>query len=91
MLIADFVYLLCTLTSLACAALLLRAFMRNRVPLLFWSAICFIGLCLNNLLVLIDLDTVVFPTLFDLAAWRLVPALVGLCALCYGLITEGAN
>ena len=56
---ADFVYLLCTITSLVCAALLLRSYARNRVPLLFWSAVCFVGLFVNNLMVLIDLDTIV--------------------------------
>jgi uncharacterized membrane protein len=88
---ADFVYLLCTITSLVCAALLLRSYARNRVPLLFWSAVCFIGLFVNNLMVLIDLDTIVFPSVFGLAVWRLVPAVIGLAALCYGLITEASR
>lgn len=91
MLAADFVYLLCTITSLVCATLLFRAYARNGVPLLFWSAICFVGLFLNNLLVLIDLDTIVFPTLSGLAVWRLIPAVLGLAALCYGLITEASR
>jgi uncharacterized membrane protein len=91
MLAADFVYLLCTITSLVCALLLFRGYARNRVPLLFWSAICFVGLFVNNLMVLIDLDTIVFPTVFGLAVWRLIPAVIGLAALCYGLITEASR
>lgn len=91
MLAADFVYLLCTITSLVCAGLLLRGYAKNRVPLLLWSAVCFIGLFVNNLMVLIDLDTIVFPNVFGLAVWRLVPALVGLAGLCYGLITEASR
>jgi hypothetical protein len=88
MLAADFVYLLCTITSLVCAALLLRSYARNRVRLLLWSAVCFIGLFVNNLMVLIDLDQIVFSSITNLSVWRLVPALFGLAALCYGLITE---
>jgi hypothetical protein len=88
MLAADFVYLLCTITSLVCAALLLRSYARNRVRLLLWSAVCFIGLFVNNLMVLIDLDQIVFSSVTNLSVWRLVPALFGLAALCYGLITE---
>jgi uncharacterized membrane protein len=91
MLAADFVYLLCTVTSLVCATLLLRSYARNRVPLLFWSAICFVGLFVNNLMVLIDLDTLVVPNVVGLAVWRLVPAVIGLAALCYGLITEASR
>lgn len=88
MLAADFVYLLCTLTSLVCAMLLLRSYARNRVRLLLWSAICFLGLFVNNLMVLIDLDNIVFAGVTNLSVWRLLPALMGLAALCYGLITE---
>lgn len=88
MLAADFVYLLCTITSLVCATLLFRGYARNRVPLLFWSAICFLGLFVNNLMVLIDLDQLVFSSITNLSVWRLVPALLGLAALCYGLVTE---
>lgn len=88
MVVADFVYLLCTVTSLACALLLLRSYARTHVRLLLWSAVCFVGLFVNNLMVLIDLDQIVFSSVTDLAVWRLLPALVGLAALCYGLITE---
>lgn len=88
--IADVVYLLCTLTSLACGVLLLRAFSRNGVRLLFWSGICFLGLAANSLMVLIDLDQLVFSNFTGLEIWRLIPALLGLAALCYGLIAESA-
>lgn len=88
MILADLVYLLCTITSLVCAALLLRSYGRNHVPLLLWSSICFLGLFVNNLLVLIDLDQIVFSSVTNLSVWRLAPALLGLAALCYGLVTE---
>lgn len=85
---ADLVYLLCTLTSLACAGLLLRGYRRTGARLLLWSAICFVGLFVNNLMVLIDLDQIVFSSITNLSVWRLVPAVIGLSALCYGLIAE---
>lgn len=88
MLAADGVYLLCTLTSLVCAILLMRGYVRTRTPLLLWSAVCFFGLFVNNLMVLIDLDQIVFSEVTNLSLWRLLPALIGLAALCYGLIAE---
>ena len=83
---ASIVYILCTLTSAACAVLLARAYARSHERLLFWSSLCFVGLCTNN--ALLFLDVVVLPTQVDLSVWRLVPALLGIAALCYGLITE---
>ena len=50
----ETVYVLCTLTSLACAILLVRSYLANRSALLWWSSICFIGLFLNNALLVID-------------------------------------
>jgi len=37
------------------------------------------------------LDTIVFPNVFGLAVWRLIPAVIGLAALCYGLVTEASR
>ena len=36
-----FVYVLCLLTSLACAVLLLRSYRQTRIRLLLWSGLCF--------------------------------------------------
>ena len=82
---ADVVYVLCALTSLACAVLLWRGWRRSRARLLLWSAICFVGLFLNNLLLVIDLRVV--PQV-DLALVRTVPALLGAMALVYGLVWD---
>jgi hypothetical protein len=82
---ASIVYALCTLTSAVCALLLLRAYARTRQGLLFWSFICFSGLCANNALLFADLE--LLPNV-DLSVWRLVPAIIALAALCYGLISE---
>jgi len=81
---ASVVYILCTLTSGMCALLLARAYARNHSRLLFWSAICFAGLCANNALLFVDL--IVLP--IDLSVWRTIPALAGIAAICYGLIVE---
>jgi hypothetical protein len=82
---AEFVYILCTLTSAICAGLLFRAYRANRAALLFWSSICFIGLAVNNALLLVDLSVVPDQDLFLV---RTAFALAGVTALIYGLIFE---
>jgi|JI10StandDraft_1071094.scaffolds.fasta_scaffold2756074_2 hypothetical protein len=82
---ADFVYVLCAVASLACAALLFRAWRGSGTPLLFWSTVCFAGFALNNLLLVVDL--VLYPA-GDLRALRSIIALVALSALIYGLIWD---
>jgi hypothetical protein len=77
--------LLCAATSLVCAALLWRGWRQTRARLLLWSMICFAGLALNNVLLVVD--TRVLPDI-DLAIVRLVPALIGVAALLYGLILD---
>jgi hypothetical protein len=79
------VYLLCFLTSGACAWLLGRSYRRAKAPLLLWSSICFIFLALNNLALVLDL--VVFPTL-DLRVFRLLLALAAVSALIVGFIWD---
>ena len=80
---AEIVYLLCTLTSAACAWLLFRGYGRSGARLLMWSGLCFAGLCLNNAILIVD--NIVLPSV-NLSAWRLLPALIGVALLCYGLI-----
>ena len=82
---ADVVYVLCALTSLACAVLLWRGWHRSRARLLFWSALCFVGLFLNNVLLIVD--TRMLPQV-DLALVRTIPALLGAAALVYGLVWD---
>lgn len=81
----DIVYLLCALTSLACTVLLWRGWKRSRVRLLFWSALCFGGLSLNNVLLIVD--TRILPQV-DLALVRMLPALFGAAVLVYGLVWD---
>jgi hypothetical protein len=82
---AEAVYLLCAATSSLCAVLLLRAYARTDTRLLLWSGLCFTGLALNNTVLVVDL--IVVPDI-DLSTWRLVPAVVGVALLLYGLIWE---
>jgi hypothetical protein len=82
---ATLVYALCALTSLACAVLLLRGYVQNRVRLLLWSGLCFAGLALNNIILLVDMRVV--PQI-DLSVWRTLPALAGIVILLYGLVWE---
>jgi hypothetical protein len=79
------VYVLCALTSLTCAVLLFRAYRRTKVRLLLWSTLCFVGLVLSNLMLIVDL--IVFPRI-DLSIPRVLPTLLGLLVLIYGFIQE---
>jgi hypothetical protein len=82
---AEAVYILCAVTSAACAVLLIRSYLHNRVRLLFWSAFCFVALAANSVLLFVDL--VVVPNT-DLAIVRSLVALTGLGGLLYGLIWD---
>lgn len=86
--LANAIYALCALTSIVCAVLLVRGYHRSRVRLLFWSAWCFAGLALNNILLIVDLR--VLPQV-DLEIWRTVPAVIGVALLVYGLVWESAR
>jgi len=82
---ALFVYLLCALTSLACAALLWRGYRQTRVRLLLWSALCFLGFFVNNALTIVDVR---LGPAVDLSLWRTLPAALGLALLLYGLVWD---
>lgn len=82
---AKAVYLLCALTSLACAVLLFRAYRGSRSRLLLWSALCFVGLALNNGILVVD--RMVVPDV-DLSLGRQIPALAGVALLLYGLVWD---
>lgn len=78
-------YVLCLLTCLGCTVLLFREYLRTRASLLLWSALCFVGLLINNVLLVVDL--VILPQV-DLRNLRLAAALLGLCFLLYGFLAE---
>ena len=79
------VYLLCLATSAGCAALLIRAYLRSRSSLLFWTALGFVFLALNNLLVFADM--VLFAEI-DLWIYRQCAALIAIGVMLYGFIRE---
>ena len=82
---AEAVFFLCALTSLVCAVLLWRGYLRHRSRLLLWSSLCFVCLAINNGLLFADM--VVFPEL-ESGLLRSAVALVGLLLLLYGLVWD---
>jgi uncharacterized protein DUF5985 len=80
------VYLLCLLTSAACAWLLGRSYRRNGTRLLLWSSVCFGFLAANNLVLVLDL--VVWPDDLDLRLLRLVLALAAVSSLIWGFVLQ---
>jgi len=80
------VYLLCFLTSAACAWLLARSYWRTGARLLLWSALCFVFLAANNLVVIIDL--VVLPDSIDLRLLRYIMLLGAVGVLLFGFIWD---
>lgn len=79
-------FLIVLLTSFACMVLLFRAYLNSRLRILLWSALCFVGLTLNNALLFVDL--VVLPESVDLRVYRHAAALIGMLFLIYGFIRE---
>lgn len=80
---AAIIYGLCALTALVCTFLLLQAYSRGGYRLLLWSGLCFAGLTINNLLLVID--KLIIPAT-DLTALRAFVALLAMIVLLYGLI-----
>jgi hypothetical protein len=78
------IYFLCALTALACFALLWRGWRSNGAALLYWSGLCFAGLAISNVLLVID--KVVLPTEIDLTPLRLMITLGALLLLLFGLV-----
>lgn len=68
-----------------CAWLLLHGYIRVRKPLLLWCGLCFMGLALSN--VILILDYTVFPDM-SLYRLRLGMAAGALLLMLYGLIFE---
>ncbi len=82
---AAIVYLLCLLTSAACAWLLGRSYRRTGARLLLWSSVCFLFLAANNLVLVLDL--IVLPKV-DLRLARLMFSLAAVASLIWGFVWE---
>jgi hypothetical protein len=65
--------------------MLLRSYAKQRVRLLFWSGLCFVGLMIENVMLYIDI--IVIPDV-DLSLWRKIPGLVALIILLFGLVWD---
>jgi hypothetical protein len=79
------VYGLCAVTACVCAVLLLRAYRQGGYRLLLWSGLCFAGLTVNNLLLI--MDKIIFPDI-DFSVPRSLTALFAMLLLIYGLIFD---
>jgi hypothetical protein len=82
---ASAVYLLCLLTSVMCAWLLMRSYVRHRTRMLLWSSACFGLLAVNNLIMVLDI--LVFRET-DLSIYRTIASLAAVATLLYGFIWE---
>ena len=79
------VYLLCFLTSVGCVVLLARSYRRTGARLLFWSALCFLFLAGNSLVVILDL--LVLKEV-DLSLLRTGLSLAAVCMLLFGFLWD---
>jgi len=83
---AALIYSLCALTAFLCAWLLFAAWRRSRYRLLLWGALCFAGLTVGNIVLIVD--KVFLGEDIDLAVWRYAITLLSLLVLLYGLIFD---
>jgi hypothetical protein len=81
----SLVYALCLAASALCAFLLLHTWGKTGSRLLFWTALGFVFLALNNLLLVAGL--VLFPQI-DLWPWRQAASAAAVAVLLYGFIWE---
>jgi hypothetical protein len=79
------VYILCFLTSGACAYLLARNYKRTGTRLLMWSALCFGLLAFNNAVLFVD--ALLVPGV-DLAILRLGLSLAAVSVLLVGFVWD---
>jgi hypothetical protein len=79
------IYLLCVVTSLLCAHLLVRAYRWSKTRLLVWCAFCFVLLAINSLV--LAADVLLLPDV-DLGGLQLLTSLSAVCVLLYGFIWE---
>ena len=80
---APLIFFMCALTAFVCFVLLWRSWRANRAPLLFWSALCFAGLTISNVLLVVD-KLVLLDR--DLTPERLAITLAALSLLVFGLV-----
>ena len=79
------VYLLCFLTSVTAMLLVYRSYLDNRTRLLLWSALGFVALAVNNLLLFVDI--VLLPNI-SLLPLRHLSALTAVGLFLYGFVWD---
>lgn len=77
------IYSLCALTSFLCAWLLLRAYRKQHITLLFWCGVFFAVQACNDLFLIVD--KLVVPDI-DLSVYRYAVGLMAVGVLLYGLV-----
>ena len=83
--IKSAIYVLCLVTSAACAYLLFQGYLRSSTRLLFWSGLCFAFLAVNSLIVVLDMLVLAEV---DLQTYRHVAAVLAVGTLIFGLVWE---
>lgn len=83
----ELIFILCAVTSVGCAITLLRSYHKDRSRILLWTAMCFVGIALNNVLLAVDL--LVLPhTDIGGPFWRNLLSAISGAILLFGLIWE---
>lgn len=80
---AEIVYGLCVALSLLCAVLLVRAHRERGGALLAWSAVCFVGLAMGSVALLVDFE---LGDSADLSVLRAGITAASMLALVIGLV-----
>ena len=74
---AGTIYMVCAVTAALCAYLLLRSHARSGYKLLLWSGLCFGGLTINNILLVVD--KLVFDRIEKrVSGWKTQPVEAGI-------------
>ena len=84
-LVQSAVYLLCSLTSFVAMLLVYRSYLQNRSRLLLWTALAFVALAGNNILLFVDV--VLLPDISLLVLRHLI-SLTAVGLLLYGFVWE---
>jgi hypothetical protein len=83
-LVPAVVDLLCMASSMLCAFLLFRSWLKTRFPLVLWTSACIVLLAVSNVLLVVDV--ILLPS-FD-SVPRLLTALAAVSVLLFGFIRE---
>ncbi len=83
---SSIVFTLCAIASVFVAYLLARAYRQRPSKILFWSAICFGGLALNNVILFVDLVLMPENITYSLLRNWIIVGSVG--SLVYGLVWD---